>query len=475
MSDKSDKTPEFTKILDETDIKTWVKTDAVTDSFVQNGFRVTWIDWDSDFRNTDLQIEDVIVGYDNVSLEPFLAPGKHGSAIGQYGETTYWQKLGLKHRHTIVLKVFREGEKDILEIPGKLLAHRFYYDSEEKRALGPGGPSSMARDDFSGSWSGWYESLIKKMSSILDGGWDHKKINNKKELQEHKEHKERIDFLQEKYPGAFADVMVSDWQKICNNLLGKEIGKDDINLEYREIGAKRVETVKQEAQIAWDKLCTELKDKMIAPFPTADINDRDSVAGKLVELPWITIRNIINDLGQTFAVVGNRTEGFYFIQLSDSVSARKLYDVMNRYQMQVTPELQERYQYLAEIVDDPALITKDRKAITGLMAKIVAIRAGGDGEFFVDLRDAETTDIGQIKFAGQEKVKQFAPIKVTDDASPQEVIEAMIEAVKLSHKQACRISLRHGGHTCTGRTMWSLILHTFQEALFLVHGKDQEG
>ena len=140
MSNNADKTLEFTKILDETDIKTWIKTDAVTDSFVQNGFRVTWIDWDSDFRNTDLQIEDVIIGYDDVSLEQFLEPGKHGSAIGQHGETTYWQKLGLKHGHTITLKVFREGEKDILEISGKLLAHRFYTDLAEKeggkRALG---------------------------------------------------------------------------------------------------------------------------------------------------------------------------------------------------------------------------------------------------------------------------------------------------------------------------------------------------
>ena len=131
---------EFTKILDETDVKTWIKTDAVTDPFVRRGFRVTWIDWDSDFRDSDLQIEDVIVGYGNVSFEPFLEPGKHGSAIGQYGETTYWQKLGIKHNQEIALKVFREGIEEPLEISGKLLAQRFYYDVKEKRALGPGGP-----------------------------------------------------------------------------------------------------------------------------------------------------------------------------------------------------------------------------------------------------------------------------------------------------------------------------------------------
>ena len=429
---------DFTKITDETDVKTWIKTQAVTDSFVQNGFRVTWIDWDSDFRNSELQIEDIIIGYDDVSFEPFLEPGKHGSAIGQYGETTYWQKLGgVKHGHAITLNVFRDGKKEIMEIPGKLLAQRFYYDSEDKRALGPGGPQNIARNGFSGSWSSWYEDFVKKMSNILDGGWDRKSINNKKELKEHEEHKKRIDYLQEKHPGSFADIILSDWQKVRNNLLGKQIDGDDINLEYREIGTKRVETVKKEAQIAWNKLQLELKNEMIAAFPTVDVDNRDSVAGKIIELPWITTRKIINDLGQTFAAIGNRNEGYYFVRLSNSsLSVRKFYDAMYRYQSQVSPKLTERYQYLAKITGEPALVTHDRKAVMGLMAEIIAARAGSDGEFFVDLRDADKTNDDEIKFAGQEKVNQFAPIKVKDDAFPQEVIEAMIEAVKLGHEKA---------------------------------------
>ena len=429
-------TLDFTKILDETDVKAWITTDAVTDSFVQNGFRVTWIDWNSDFRNSDLQIEDIIVGYDEVSLEPFLESGKHGSAIGQHGETTYWQNLGgIKHGHAITLKVFREGIKEILEISGKLLARRFYSDSaaaEGKRSLGPGGPPSMTRDDFSSAWSGWYEKLVWKMSYILDGGWDHKNINSKKELQEHVEHKKRIDFLQEKYPGPFADVILSDWQKVRGNLLGKEIKEDSIDLEYREIGAKRVETVKQEAQVAWDKLYSDLKEQMISALPTVDLNKRDLVKDKVIELPWIVYRDIINDLGQSFAVIGNRTEGYYFIQMSGSASVRKFYDAMYRYESQVSPNLKERYQYIARITGEPALITYDSKAVTGLMAEIVAARAG-DGEFFVDLQGAEKNK--EIKFAGEEKINQFVPAKIEDDSSPAQVIEAMIEAVKLAYEE----------------------------------------
>ena len=116
------------------------------------------------------------------------------------------------------------------------MAQRFYLDKEEKRSLAPGGPQSMSRDTFSGAWSSWYEDLVSKMSYILDGGWDNKSINNKRELQDHLEHKKRIDYLTENYPGKFADVTLSDWQRVHDVLFGKEI--DEVNLEYRELGTK---------------------------------------------------------------------------------------------------------------------------------------------------------------------------------------------------------------------------------------------
>lgn len=428
----------FTKILDETDVKTWIKTDVVTDRFSKRGFRVTWIDWDSDFRNTELQIEDVIVGYDDVSLEPFLEPGKHGSAIGQYGETTYWQKLGAAHNKLINLKVFRPKTESLIEISGKLLARRFYTDKEEKRSIAPEGPQRMAHDAFSGAWSSWYENLVSKMSYILDGGWDNKSINNKKELQEHQEHKKRLDYLVENYPGQFAKITLSDWKQVYDVLFGKEI--DSIDLEYREIGARRVDIVNQEAQKAWDEINLKLRDRVISAFPVVDVNDRDSVKEKVIMLPWISPRNIINDLGQTFAVTGNRMEGFYFIQLSDSKRARKFYDLMFEYQSQVSPNLKERFQYVGKITGDPALITYDGKAVTGLMVELLAVRAG-DGELFVDLQDLQENnasndnDNKKIQFAGQELINQFAPLDFEDDASPKTVVEVMIDSVKLAHEK----------------------------------------
>ena len=150
-------------------------------------------------------------------------------------------------------------------------------------------------------------------------------------------------------------------------------------------------------------------------------------------------------MGQTFAVIGNRVEGYYFAQLSDSPSPRKLYDLMYDYHTQVSPNLKERFQYVGKITGDPALITYDNKAVTGLMVQIIAARAG-DGEFFVDLQDPQEkigegdgedndTENKKIQFAGQEAISQFVPIVLEDDASPQKVIEVMIDTVKLGHEQ----------------------------------------
>ena len=86
------------------------------------GFRVTWIEWDSDFRKAGLHIEDLIIEVDGKTLEAFLQPGKMGTAIGQANESIQWQQVGAKPDQPVRLKVMR-GEQT-LEITGKL--HPFY-------------------------------------------------------------------------------------------------------------------------------------------------------------------------------------------------------------------------------------------------------------------------------------------------------------------------------------------------------------
>ena len=214
--------------------------------YSQPGFRVTWIEWDSDFRRAGLQIEDLIIGVNGKTLEGFLQPGKMGTAIGQANESMHWQQTDAKPDQPILLKVMRG--KQTLEITGRLHPHYFYYDSKDRPSLGPGGPPRLAHGEQFAEWSMWYERLVWKMSYILDGAWDWRSINNRRELEEHNAHRERIEHLLKAYPGPFADAVQSDWETVQKSLSGKLA--DNVDLEYREIGAKRAEIVKQEAMRA---------------------------------------------------------------------------------------------------------------------------------------------------------------------------------------------------------------------------------
>ena len=56
----------------------------------------------------------------------------------------------------------------------------------------------------------------------------------------------------------------------------------------------------------------------------------------------------------------------------------------------------------------------------------------GDGEFVIDLRDDKMT------FAGEDKIDQFSSIELDDDASAQEVMEALIDTIKLADEKRWR-------------------------------------
>ena len=67
-----------------TDVVSGVQTEALLENDPP-GFRVTWIDWDSDFRR-ELRFNDLITGVNGRSLSPFLQPGKLSKGVGQPAE-----------------------------------------------------------------------------------------------------------------------------------------------------------------------------------------------------------------------------------------------------------------------------------------------------------------------------------------------------------------------------------------------------
>ncbi len=416
-------------------ISTGIKTDHVPDPDTAfYGFRVTWIDWDSAFRETELRIGDLVQGLDGEHYPTTQEEPERARAIGQYHEHIHWERLSAGDGETITLDVNRDGET--VRIEGPLRAETFYYDENERRSLGPGGPDRMKSDGFRGSWSGWYENFVKNASRVLDDGWNRGRINNQRELKDHEDSKARVDYLVEKYPGPFADRTAEDWERVRECLVGRAVMLTDQDLEYRELGAKRVAIVADAAKLGYNTLMEGVGDDVIAAFPTIDPveGDRSTVTGKIVELPWITFRSFINDLGQSYAVAGSDRDGYYFIDIELPVMDR-FFDTLFRYQAQVTPNYAERYRFVGRILDDPRMIAYRGRPSIGMMVEVIAGSAG-DELFFTDL--SQSDDEGRAPFAGEALLAGLSPVEVRDDMSPTDLVEAMILATKVANQKAWR-------------------------------------
>jgi hypothetical protein len=402
-------------------ISTGLKTDKVFGPHITDGYRVTWIAWDSPFRETDLQIGDLVTGVNGQPYQDVQDGNVSALAVGQHGESTFWERAGAADGDRIVLSVMRGAQA--LEVEGAVYAYRFYYTAEGRPALGPGGPDRLARDGFQGAWTTWAETITKKMSYILDSGWDRGTFNNARELAEHLDHKARIDHLIQHVPGPFAETMKKDWEQVAENLRGRRYELTDADLEYRQLGEERLRLARGAADAAWKKITEEVGDSGREAFPAPHPDTREEVAGQLVILPWITQRDLISELGRSYAAVGSDRDGYYFLD-AGAPRLRRFFDMYFRFRGLVNPVTKERYRFIARILDDPRMLTVRRRPITALMAEPVAGLAG-DGEMFVDLRDE-----GPDSFAGEEALRALSKVQLTDDQSPAEVVETMIEAIK---------------------------------------------
>jgi hypothetical protein len=414
------------------DIKSGIVTEKVFEQ-EPRGYRVVWINWDSDFRSTDLQIGDLITGVDGKKYENIHDGNVSPLAVGQHLESVHWQRAGAKDGQEITLDILRLQEKP-LQIKGKLLYEKLYSMDDGRRSLSPGGPPTLSNDGFSGPWSMWYENFVKKSSYILDFVWERwGSLVTKKELEEHEGLKPRIDYLAKNYPGPFADSVVADWNRVKQYLLGPKIDPKSVDLEYRGIGEARIQLARDAAAKSYQAFLAEMSNELIQPFPASEPDERDKVVGKVVELPWITYRNIINDLGRSYAVMGSTHEGFYFADVN-SPEMTAFFGTWFRFKGNVNPGLTERYRIVGRILDDPRMLTFQRQPVKGLMVRALGV-SSGDGELFVDLRNVKAAN-DVAKFAGEDQLASNAYSRqIPDDATPAQVIEAMIHAIKFADEE----------------------------------------
>lgn len=414
------------------DIKSGIATEKVFEQ-EPKGYRVVWINWDSDFRGTDLQIGDLITGVDGKKYENIHDGNVSPLAVGQHLESVHWQRVGAKDGQEITLDILRHQERP-LQIKGKLLYEKLYSMDDGRRSLSPSGPPTLSNDGFSGPWSMWYENFVKKSSYILDFVWERwGSLVTKKELEEQEALRPRIDYLTKSYPGPFADSVVSDWNRVRQHLLGPEIDQKSVDLEYRGIGEARIQLARDAAAKSYQAFLAEMSSELIQPFPASDPDERDKVVGKAVELPWITYRNIINDLGRSYAVMGSTHEGFYFADVN-SPEMTSFFGTWFRFKGNVNPGLKERYRIVGRIQDDPRMLTFQRQPVKGLMVRALGV-SSGDGELFVDLRNVKAAS-DSAKFAGEDELASSAYSRqIPDDATPAQVIEAMIHAIKFADEE----------------------------------------
>lgn len=392
-----------------------IRTDAMLDGD-RPAFRVSWIDWDSDFRR-ELRLNDDIVAIDGRSLSDLLQPQRIHGGIGQSGEAAGWAALGAVAGQEIALTVWRDDREH--NVRGRLAPGVHYTDAEGRNAIAPGGPARMARDGFASTWAMWFEDLQSRMSLLSTRAWS-QTGDTRAYFAEMQAHAARVEFLLARHPGAFAETLRHDWQTTTDIVRGRR-ADPPVDLGYREIGEQRLHFAREQAEIAWRDLLASVADRMLPAAPAAKALAPGDAVGKCVELPPITNDDIRNHLGMTCVAAGSFADGHWFILL-DRPEGQRFYRTLYRYLGQINPRMPERFRYLVEVTDEPWMFVIDGRSATGLAVRPLAVLAGDD-ELFVDLRAEEP------QFAGEAALTTFPPVRC-DDADPASVVSAMIDAAK---------------------------------------------
>jgi len=419
-------------------IRSGLTTSPMLDS-TPAGVRVTWINWDSGFRNTGLQIGDRVVAVDGKPIvKPPTLPELQRmlpKLVGQYAEYQGWAERGARDGTAVTLTVHRRSPTGTghvtVPIKGKVLAERGYRNAENREVYGPGGPQRMYQNDgFDTAWSSWYEferGYARFCERVLDDGFSSGRITSRTMLAELMESKPRIDFLLKRYPGPFSKAAAEDFALTLAVLSGTKYTVTPRELEYRQIGEKRAQQIAAEAKTARAAFMKAHAAELIEPFPAIDPirDDRSKVAGKLIALPAISNRDWVMEADRCYMTSGQQGQGWYFIAC-DQPAMKRLMGARHRYQKVVTPTLAESYSIVGRIVPEPKMLVLRGRPTTGLRVELAAVTAGNDA-MFVDLTQAKD---GESLFAGEAALQRASEIAVPADASPRQVMEAFVEALK---------------------------------------------
>lgn len=402
------------------------------------GYRVRWIGWESGFRDGGLKVGDRIIAIDGKPVT-FPADRRERQALvdkslGHMFEARGWAEAGKADGAAVALKVVRrkagQGWQTV-DVKGTLRAERRYKGTDGRALLGPGGPSGWMREGGPDAWDGWYGKLVDVGMRTLDGGWQRHGFANRYELDELRAFKPRLELLRQKYPGPFADRVAEDYARIEAYVVGTKYELPPRHLDYRTAVDEKAAQVTAAGVKARAAFVAAKQAEVIEAFPTIDalVGDRRKVKDKLVALPTLSGKNFVMEGGRCYLYAGDRKQGLYFADC-ESPGMLRMFGAIDRYQRLVDPKISRGYALVARITGEPMMLVIDNKETVGLAIEPVAATVGD--RMFVDLTAVE----GKLsRFAGEAAVMATAEPPLAANATPVQVLEAMVRAIKAGQEE----------------------------------------
>ena len=407
-------------------------TTRVDTSIAPPQLRIDGLDWTSPFRATAIHVGDVILAVNGAAVDAGVTGGAASQLIGQYAETSGFEKSGLKAGNALELTVrrraFPQGWQD--SATAAPLAERIAWRDEDNRPiLGPGGPDAMTSDGFSESWGGWAEPFQHKIAYLLDRDQHSSTYVSYFEARDLAErHGPRVAFAVKHYPGRWSAAVKADYDRALSLAKGEAVTLPPGALDYRRRGEELAGQVRALAEVGW--AAAQAAVETIAPFPAPNPawDDIAPVKGKAVLLPPIGNDGYVRDGGRTwFATTqpdGDGSAGWYFVD-AESETVRALLEAQRRYMQLVDPNLPARWEFLCRLEGEARLGVVGERAYYGLVARPIAALIGG--AMFVDLAQRSGT---QVPFAGEAGLLDDTPDLPPADATPAQILVALVGAVK---------------------------------------------
>jgi hypothetical protein len=426
---------------------TLIETTAVKDP-IEGSRGVTWINWQSAFRGTDLKVGDRIVGIEGRDYTEDQLAARIG--IGDSGEDGHWRSLGKREGDTVRLTVLREGRR--FEVSGKLKRAVRYTSAEGKALMGPGGPLAFEKDGFDYAWLSWYDSFVREMKAVL--GWEYYISFDSCHTRRHFDESgwnARTAFLQKTYPGPFASAVANDWRAAQAIVDGEPRQVPAAALEFRQLGEIRATKVTEAAGAAALAFRAAVADKLHEPvFPVSrsPTDTAPSPVGKLVELPatsTVIFESLVNPQRSYFQV-GDDRQGHYVVnRRTQKMTA--IYAAIDRYIKKVSPDFGDAtFAFTGIVLAAPVLaydIRRERVTYSyeaDPMGVLVRSRKPEGQVVFIDLRDFAPGSAPA--FAGEEGLTGVSLPPLSSQSSPSDAFRLFVEHIKYSNFDAWREMFR---------------------------------